>query len=350
MSLLLKSPEALTTTAAQWEDVGAAVTAANRAVSAATTGPAAAAVDEISTMVAAVFADYGREYQTVSAQAGAVGERLVRTLREGAHSYAATEAASASVLQDAQNALLSLVDVPARAFSTHPLLATESAGAGRAAAEIATTEVVGAAADAINDAGRFIREQIEIYDFRDWRGWTALLLDYTWGLPGTTLGYGLHLANHLTPGAVYDAPLSRLLGFHVYHGGVGLPGFATTLGNVTTHVGTGPTAIDNLVNHEQVHVWQSRVFGPIFQTTYVGWMVGGAVVGTGYWLFHPNENLYSLVETAAYYDNPWEVWAYAYDHNWPPHKANPALLWPAWMNPVLLWPASANRFAPLWRP
>ena len=112
----------------------------------------------------------------------------------------------------------------------------------------------------------------------------------------------------------------------VYRGGIGLPGFVTTMGNVTTHLGTGPGATDVLINHEQVPVWQSRIFGPLFQTSYVGWAAGGAIVGTGYWLLHPTQNWFSLVETAAYYDNPWEVWAYSNDHNWPPSGANPALI------------------------
>ena len=40
------------------------------------------------------------------------------------------------------------------------------------------------------------------------------------------------------------------------------------------------------------------------------------------------EDWWSLVETAAYYDNPWEVWAYRAQGNWPPANANPKLLWP----------------------
>ncbi|MGO9383476.1 MAG: hypothetical protein ACLP4W_15675 [Mycobacterium sp.] len=149
---------------------------------------------------------------------------------------------------------------------------------------------------AINDANRLIQRELGIYNFRDWRGWAAFLLDYTWGFPGTALGYGVQVINHFTPNSDYDPALSELVGSHVYRGGVGLPGFATTMGNVTTHL------------------------------------------GTGYWLFHPNQDWFSLVETAAYYDNPWEVWAYANDNNWPPPGANPALLWPPWTYPVLLSP------------
>jgi hypothetical protein len=90
------------------------------------------------------------------------------------------------------------------------------------------------------------------------------------------------------------------VGSHGYRGGIGLQGFATTMGNVTTQLGTGPGADDVIANHEEVHVWQSRLFGPLFPTTYAGWMAGGYLVGTGYWLLHPNLDWFSLVETAAY--------------------------------------------------
>jgi hypothetical protein len=56
-------------------------------------------------------------------------------------------------------------------------------------------------------------------------------------------------------------------------------------------------------------------------------LAGGAIVGTAVWLTDTNEDWYSLVETAAYYDNPWEVWAYTNDNNWPPAGANPKLVW-----------------------
>ena len=176
---------------------------------------------------------------------------------------------------------------------------------------------------------RFLRRQLSIYDFRAWQGWAAFVLDHSWGAVGTALGYGLQLVNELRTNSDYDPVLSQRTGAHVYRGGIGLPGFVTTLGNVTTSLGSGPHTEGLMADHETVHVWQSRIFGPLFPVSYVGWMLGGVVVGTGYWLFHREQNWYSLVETAAYYDNPWEVWAYANHRNWPPAKANPTLLWPS---------------------
>ena len=120
----------------------------------------------------------------------------------------------------------------------------------------------------------------------------------------------------------YNDALSREVGFFVYDGGiVFFPGFITTLGNVTTN-GSGNVGV--IEDHEAVHVWQSRVFGPVFQVSYVAWLAGGAVVkGTAVWLTDTDEDWYSLVETAAYYNNPWEVWAYTNDNNWPPGRSEP---------------------------
>ena len=171
-----------------------------------------------------------------------------------------------------------------------------------------------------------VAHELSIYDFADPRGRTAFLLDYSWGLTGTALGGALQIVNtFVIPNSEYDAALSQQLGFFVYNGGiVFFPGFITTLGNVTTN---GSGNVDVVENHEAVHVWQSRVFGPFFQVSYVAWLAGGAIVGTAVWLTDTDEDWYSLVETAAYYDNPWEVWAYTNDDNWPPPGANPKLVW-----------------------
>jgi len=171
-----------------------------------------------------------------------------------------------------------------------------------------------------------VAHELSIYDFNDPRGRTAFVLDYSWGLTGTALGAALQIVNtFVIPDSDYNDALSREVGFFVYDGGiVFFPGFITTLGNVTTN-GSGNVGV--IEDHEAVHVWQSRVFGPFFQVSYVAWLAGGAVVGTAVWLTDTDEDWYSLVETAAYYNNPWEVWAYTNDNNWPPAGANPKLVW-----------------------
>ena len=333
MSLLVVAPD-LTSAAAELENIGSSLAAAHLAAAAPTTGLAAAAADEVSEAVADLFAGYGQTYQVLITQAGAFQQQFLQTLNSAAGSYVAAEEAGALLLQHVHPNLLSAVNGSAAAVVGRPLIGTGSAAG------------TGVADTAINDINLLAQRELGIYNFRDWRGWTAFLLDYTWGAPGTALGYGVQIVNAFYPNSDYDPALSALVGSHVYRGGIGLPGFATTMGNVTTHLGTGPGADDVMINHEEVHVWQNRLFGPLFQTSYLGWAAGGYAVGTGYWLLHPNQDWFSLVETAAYYDNPWEVWAYANDHNWPPPGANPAVLWPAWTDPVLLWPAQSNLLAP----
>lgn len=330
----MAAPQSLAAAAADVESIGSALTAAHLAAALPTGGIAAAAADEVSQAVAALFASYGREYQALSTRASAFGQQFLQALSSAAGSYAAAEQTNGLLLQVQQD-VLAAVNPPTEALLGRPLIGTASATG---------TGVLDAAA---SDANLLVQRELGIYNFRDWRGWAAFLLDYTWGSPGTALGYGVQIVNAFYPNSNYDPALSALVGSHVYRGGIGLPGFTTTTGNVTTNLGTGPGATDVMVNHEEVHVWQNRLFGPLFSTSYAGWLVGGYVVGTGYWLLHPGQDWFSLVETAAYYDNPWEVWAYANDNNWPPPGANPALLWPAWTDPVLLWPARANLLGPL---
>jgi hypothetical protein len=347
VSLLVVAPDLLTSAAADVESIGSALHAAHRAAAVSTTGIAAAAADEVSATVAALFAEYGQQYQALSAQASAFHQQFVEALSSGAGSYLAVEEASASLLRQALDRLRGAVNASTDGSLRRPLIGNGPSGTGGTggAEALIGTRGTGAVGAAINDVNLFLRRQLSIYNFRDWRGWAAFLLDYTWGAPGTALGYGLQIVNDFTPNSNYDPALSQLAGAHVYRGGVGLPGFTTTLGNVTTRLGTGPAADALMAEHEMVHVWQSRIFGPLFPISYAGWMVGGFFAGTGYWLFHPEQNWYSLVETAAYYDNPWEVMAYANQHNWPPSMANPALVWPSWANPVLLWPGWAKLLA-----
>ena len=72
--------------------------------------------------------------------------------------------------------------------------------------------------------------------------------------------------------------------------------------------------------------YQSRVPNRGCQFTAKGWGIGGLIV-TAVWLTDTSEDWGSLVETAAYYDNPFEYWAYSNNNNWPPSGANSKLTW-----------------------
>jgi len=72
----------------------------------ATTGVLAAAEDEVSVAIAALFSAHGQGYQALSAQAAAFHGRFVQALTGAAGAYTAAEAANASPLATFEQALL----------------------------------------------------------------------------------------------------------------------------------------------------------------------------------------------------------------------------------------------------
>ncbi len=176
-----------------------------------------------------------------------------------------------------------------------------------------------------------------VYDWRSVRGWLGFALDSTWGLALTAAGLGIHLLNLFRGDRDYRPGLSRRAGFHVYGGGVAVrKGFTWTLGNVMTNVGSpsldDPATAERrrrfVLRHEGLHVWQNRIFGPLYPVGYLLWMLAGAVAGTLLWLVRRRE-WFKTVEALAYYDNPFEFWAYRRDERWPPPAADPELVWGA---------------------
>ncbi|MBZ5572305.1 MAG: FG-GAP-like repeat-containing protein [Acidobacteriia bacterium] len=159
-----------------------------------------------------------------------------------------------------------------------------------------------------------------IYDWEHPGGWFAFLADSTWGLLGTSLGNIVQVMN-MVSGAKYRDDLSRRQNRNVYEGGFYImKDDAFTQGNVISNAGLGGRGVDmNLIdNHESIHILQNRIFGPLFQVVYVVWLVGGFIVGSVFWLFHTDHSWGDLVETAAYFDNPWEYWAYSNQNYWQP--------------------------------
>lgn len=179
----------------------------------------------------------------------------------------------------------------------------------------------------------------QAYDWRSAAGWLAFVADSTWGLAGTTLGSVLHLVNLAHPRPAYRVDRSRRRNRHVFDRGVTLRrGFAFTLGNVVSDASAGesaPALRQQLVDrHEGLHIWQSRGFGPLYQGIYLAWFVLGAAAGLFTWVVRRGRpGLFRLVETAAYYDNPFEFWAYKRDHHWEDNRADPVLKWrrPRWL-------------------
>lgn len=177
-----------------------------------------------------------------------------------------------------------------------------------------------------------------IYHWRSWRGWTAFVLDSTWALVGTTVALALHAVQAARRDSGYRFDLSNRSNVHVYEGGFAMkPAYAFSVGNVVSNAG-GRVGLDGdgaparrlrfIRNHEFLHVFQNRAFGPLFQLSYLGWMVVGLAWGLLAWL-RDREQLGKLIETAAYFNNPFEFWAYLRDGYWPPRDAHPRLVWGA---------------------
>jgi hypothetical protein len=95
MSFVTTQPEALAATATSLASAGAMLSAQNAAAAAPTTGVLPAAADEVSELAATQFAVHAEMYQAISAQAEAIHQQFVSTLRMSATSYAAAEAANA---------------------------------------------------------------------------------------------------------------------------------------------------------------------------------------------------------------------------------------------------------------
>lgn len=149
-----------------------------------------------------------------------------------------------------------------------------------------------------------------LWKIHDWKGvgWLAFPLDVTWGLAGATTGGLMHLINAI---ATKHAPEIRE-DAHRYEGGVRLkPTFALTQGAVMSNLTDPPSppgqSHDTLYYHERTHVWQNRIFGPLFTLGSLVWMavwIVPALIGA---IVKKNIN---TVEALCYYNSPWETWAY----------------------------------------
>jgi hypothetical protein len=171
------------------------------------------------------------------------------------------------------------------------------------------------------------------YDWRR-RGALAFLLDSTWGLLMTAAALVTHgvAAVQRGRGGYFDE-LSHRANRHVYAAGFRLrPGFMVTMGNSVN--GAGDNALTStrrrrlVTDHENVHVWQARWFGPLYPVLYVGWTVAAGAIGAALWAVrHRREPFGRVVETCGYYLNPFEWWAYSRGGTWPPTKKVTAVGW-----------------------
>ena len=170
-----------------------------------------------------------------------------------------------------------------------------------------------------------------VYDLGCSTGVAAVVLDSTWALPMTAAGLVSQGLGLLRGRPEYDASLSRRANRQVYgRGFVPRRGFAITVGNVVS--GAGDTTLPRrrrlVSDHEDVHVWQARWFGPFYPLLYGSWMLLGGAAGVAVWLVgRRSERLTKVVESCAYYLNPFEWWAYSRHGHWPPSGKVAGLGW-----------------------
>jgi len=99
MSFVVVATDVLETAAADFSQIGSAVSAGNLAAALPTTELAAAGADEVSAAIAALFGAHAQGYQAAAARAATYYEQFVRTLSAASSSYAATEASIATSMQ-----------------------------------------------------------------------------------------------------------------------------------------------------------------------------------------------------------------------------------------------------------
>lgn len=201
--------------------------------------------------------------------------------------------------------------------------AAATAVAGAAVAALAGSWAgVAVPAATIGAANGAIAGAVGIYEWSSWRGRAAFVLDSSWALPTTAAALASHAVARLRGRPGWIVSLSRRQNRHVYQRGFQpRRGFVITVGNVISGVGAdvGPRRTRLVTDHENVHVWQTRWFGPLFPALYGGWLVVGGAVGATRWLWgHRSASLAATIEAYGYYLNPFEWWAYSRDGNWPP--------------------------------
>ncbi len=170
-----------------------------------------------------------------------------------------------------------------------------------------------------------------IYDWSCSNGVVAFVLDSTWSIPMTAAGLASQALGLLRGRPGYDSSLSRRSNRMVFQRGfVPRRGFAITVGNVISGAGdtSNPRRRQLVTDHENVHVWQSRWLGPLYPLMYGAWMLGGGAVGMLVWVSRRRDEPFTkVVESCAYYLNPFEWWAYSRDDHWPPSGKVRGLGW-----------------------
>lgn len=133
MSLVIAVPELVEAAATELAGIGSALGQATAGAAAPTVNILAAAEDEVSAAIAAVFSGHAQAYQAASAQAQVFQRQFARALAAGATSYAGAESAAAAALanpaQVVPQDLLGAINAPVLALTGRPLIGNGANGA-----------------------------------------------------------------------------------------------------------------------------------------------------------------------------------------------------------------------------
>jgi PE family len=132
MSFVVAAPEFVAAAASDLANIRSAISSANAAAAARTTGVLAAGADEVSAAIATLFGAHAQDYQALSAQMTAFHAQFVQALNSAGSSYAAAEAANASPLQTLEEDVQSLaVFSPVELLTGRPLFGNGANAAAR---------------------------------------------------------------------------------------------------------------------------------------------------------------------------------------------------------------------------
>lgn len=116
MSYVIATPEMMATAAFDLARIGSQVSAASAVAAMPTTEVVAACADEVSAVVASLFARHAQAYQALSLQATAFHQQFVQALTGAGGAYAAAEAVNAAVAQSVQQDVLNVINAPTQAL------------------------------------------------------------------------------------------------------------------------------------------------------------------------------------------------------------------------------------------
>lgn len=103
-------------------NIGSTLSAANAVAAAQTTAVQAAAADEVSTAIAALFGWHAQTYQSLSAQATSFHDQFVQTVASSGTSYWSAEATNV------EQTLLNAINAPTEALFGRPLIGDGATG------------------------------------------------------------------------------------------------------------------------------------------------------------------------------------------------------------------------------